>query len=197
LKNILSFPKRGTITLSGNRFPYTVFFQAFSQKTGIQLGIIIEYRRRMRCWCPATLFRGRKKQNRLFEHTKHIRIRSGLFVRTRPADQNGSERLLKGLNVSVKGVSEKMPTGMDLVSRHFQDTQRSTFNEGGIRRKASKKGVVCKALDFLEHRKTPYFANRWVLCPADPGAFPSLQRLYAPVQRLVQLRSFRLRVSPL
>jgi hypothetical protein len=83
----------------------------------------------------------------------------------RQADENASEKLLGRLHISVKRMSQEHPTSMDSVSSEGQNAQRATLNEGGFRGNVSKPGIIRKAFDLLEHRKTPYSSNRWVLCP--------------------------------
>jgi hypothetical protein len=118
-EHLLSTQKGAMITLSGSGLPYTIFFEAFTQKAGIKLGIIFKDCGGMTGRWPPAFFGRRKKQYRFFEHAKHLGIRSGPFFRIRPTDQKGPVRLLKGLYVSVKGVGKKMPTGMDPVSGQF------------------------------------------------------------------------------
>jgi len=66
-------------------------------------------------------------------------------------------------------MGQKQPPGMDSVSREGQYVKGATLNEGGFQGNVSEPGVVCEAVDLLEHRKTPYSSNRWVLCPEIPA----------------------------
>lgn len=48
------------------------------------------------------------------------------------ADKDAPEVLLGGLDISIKGMGQKQPPGMDAVSREGQYVKGATLNEGGF-----------------------------------------------------------------
>jgi len=77
----------------------------------------------------------------------------------RESDKDGPEGLLKWLDIAIEGMCQKTPPYMEAIPGKGQDTNRTTFNKGGIGRKIQKKDIVGKTLNFLEHKKTPYFTE--------------------------------------